>query len=146
MTFRDLLELGASAIRGNSDDATTGLDTGALVNALGDLLSGKEGKADFTGLLKKMQQNGLGDIAATWLGNGSNAPVPSASVTNILGAETVKHFASRLGLSEASAERAIADALPEMVDKASPGGSLLQEIFEDTGGIDGLIGLARKLF
>ncbi len=146
MTFDDLLAIGASAIRGNSDDATTGLDSGTLATALGSLFAGKEGKPDFSGLLDKMKESNLDDIAASWLGNGENMAIPAELVNNILGSDTVANFASQLGLSESSAKQALADALPKMVDKGSSGGSLLQNIFDNAGGLDGLIGMARKFF
>ncbi len=146
MNFKDLLELGASAIQTNSDDATTSLDSGVLVSALGSLFAGKDGKPDFSALLENMKQSGLGEIAASWLGSGPNEPVSGEAVRNLLGPDTIEKFASQLGISGSSAEGAIADALPAMVDKASPDGSLLEDIFNDAGGLDGLIGLARKFF
>ena len=146
MNIQDLLELGSNVIRNNSDDATNSLDTSQLSSALGSLFGGKEGKLDFGSLLGKMQESGLDDIAASWLGNGSNSSVSGDVIRNLLGPDKIAAFASMLGLSEKSAETAIADALPEMVDKASPQGSLLENIVDRAGRLDGLIGLAGKLF
>ena len=47
MNIEGLLNLGASVIRDNSDDATTSLDPDQLSSALGSLFGGKEGKLDF---------------------------------------------------------------------------------------------------
>ncbi len=146
MDIKDLLELGASVIRNNSDDATTSLDTGQLSSALGSLFGGKEGKLDLGSLLGKMKESGLDDIAASWLGNGKNASISGDAIKNLLGSDKIADFASMLGLSEKSAETAIADALPEMVDKASPEGSLLENLIDNAGGLDGLLGMAKKLF
>ncbi len=146
MDIKDLLELGASVIRNNNDDATTSLDMDQLSSALGSLFGGKENKLDLGAVLGKMKESGLDDIAASWLGNDKNASISGETVKNLLGSDTIADFASMLGLSEKSAETAIADALPEMVDKASPDGSLLENIIDNAGGLDGMLGMARKFF
>ena len=51
-------------------------------------------------------------------------------------------FASKLGLSQEEAAGGLSDALPQMVDKASSGGSLLDSI----GGVSGALSMAGKLF
>jgi len=146
MDLKDLLEIGASVIQNNSDNATTSLDMGQLSSALGSLLGGKENTLDLGTVLGKMKDSGLDDIAASWLGNGKNSSISGETIKNILGSDKVADFASMLGLSEKSAETALADALPEMVDIASPDGSLLENLIDNAGGLDGLIGLARKFF
>ena len=62
--------------------------------------------------------------------------------SNMLGADKIADFASKLGLSNEEAAGGLSEALPQMVDKASSGGSLLDSI----GGISGAVGLASKLF
>lgn len=146
MNIEELLNLGASVIRSNSDDATTSLDPDQLSSALGNLFGGTGGKLDFGTLLGKMKESGLDHIVASWLGNGKNASISGETIKNLLGSDKIADFASMLGLSESSAEAAIADALPEMVDKASPEGSLLENIIDNAGGLDGLLGIARKFF
>jgi len=47
-----------------------------------------------------------------------------------------------LGLSTSEAAGGLSEALPQMVDNASSGGSLLDSF----GGIEGVTGLAGKLF
>ncbi|NEX13778.1 MAG: hypothetical protein C1941_03640 [Prosthecochloris sp.] len=146
MDIKDLLELGASVIQNNSDDATTALDTNQLSSALTSLFGGKGDKLDLGTVLGKMQEAGLDDLAASWLGKGENSSISGDAIKNILGSDKIADFASMLGLSEKSAETAIADALPEMVDKASPDGSLLENMIDNAGGLDGLLGMARKFF
>jgi uncharacterized protein YidB (DUF937 family) len=146
MDFTKILQLGASVIQQNSDQATTGLGADQIKSALGDLLGGAGGNLDFGALLSKMQAGGLGNIAASWLGKGANEKVSPDAVTQLLGSDKVQAFASKLGLSEQSAKTAIADALPEMVDKASPDGSLLENIAGNIGGMAGLSDFVGKLF
>ena len=146
MDISTLLQLGASVIRQNNDQATTELGTEQLTSALGNIFSGAEGKLDFSSLLSQMHAGGLSNIVASWLGNGANAPVSPDTITELFGADKVNAFASQLGLSEQSAKTAIADALPEMVDKASHNGSILENFIENTGGLKGLTDIASKFF
>ncbi|HHE33248.1 MAG TPA: DUF937 domain-containing protein, partial [Chlorobaculum parvum] len=88
--------------------------------------------------------SGLGDIAASWLGNGSNAPISPEAVTNLVDSDQLAAFASQFGLSAESAKTAVASALPEMVDKASPGGSPLEGILGNIGRLGGLSDIVNK--
>jgi uncharacterized protein YidB (DUF937 family) len=148
MDISEILRLGATAIQKNDDRSTDDLDQNQLVSALGQLFGG-EGvgeKLDFGSIITRMQQGGLGDIAASWLGNGSNASISADAVSGFIGSDKIQAFASRFGLSEQSAKNAIASALPEMVDKASPNGSLLGGIIGKIGGNSGICGIVDKFF
>ena len=146
MDIANLLKMGAEMFI-NSDqsgDAGSGLNTGKLISALSDLASkslGGEG-FDLGSLLSKMDAGGLGEIAQSWLGDGENAAIAPEQINNMLGADKISDFASKLGLSYEEALGGLSDALPRMVDKASSDGALL----ESFGGVAGAMGLARKLF
>ena len=147
MDLTDLLKMGASAIQGNSDDATTGLDSDMLSNALGSLLGGEDGGIDLGSLVSGLSENGLGSIVGSWLGSGENESISLDSITDLLGADKVSEFASSLGLSEESAKGALADALPNIVDKASEGeGSLVEDLLSNIGGAEGAMGMLGKMF
>ena len=147
MDLTDLLKMGASVIQGNSDDATTGLDVDMLSNALGTLLGGSDGGIDLGSLVSGLSENGLGSIVGSWLGSGENESISMDSITDLLGADKISEFASSLGLSEESAKGALADALPNIVDKASEGeGSLVEELLSNIGGVEGAMGMLGKMF
>ena len=147
MDLTDLLKMGASAIQGNSDDATTGLDSDTISNALGNLLGGENGGIDLGSLVSGLSENGLGSIVGSWLGSGENESISLDSITDLLGADKVSEFASNLGLSEESAKGALADVLPNMVDKASEGeGSLIEDLLSGLGGAEGAMGMLGKMF
>lgn len=147
MDLTDLLKMGASMIQGNSDDATTGLDGDMLSNALGNLLGGSDGGIDLGSLVSGLSENGLGSIVGSWLGSGENESISMDSITDLLGADKISEFASSLGLSEESAKGALADALPNIVDKASEGeGSLVEELLSNIGGVEGAMGMLGKMF
>jgi len=115
MDLTDLLSIGANMIQGNSDDATTGLDSGAISNALGNILGGENG-LDLSSLVSGLSENGLGEVVGSWLGSGENLPISMDSITDLLGSDKISEFASQLGLSEDSAKGALADVLPNLVD------------------------------
>jgi len=148
MDLTDLLKMGASAIQGNSDDATTGLDTDSITSALGNLLGGgADGGIDLSSIVSGLSENGLGSIVGSWLGSGENEPISMDAITDLLGADKISEFASSLGLSEESAKGALADALPNVVDKATEGeGSIVEDMLAQVGGVDGAMGMLGKMF
>jgi len=143
----DLLKTGASLIQGNSDDATTGLDTSTITDALSGLLSNSEGGLDLGSLVSGLGENGLGEIVGSWLGNGENASISMDQITDLLGADKISEFASSLGLSEDSAKGALADALPQVVDQATSGeGSMIEDMLAQVGGTGGAMDMLGKMF
>jgi len=147
MDLMDLLKVGGSLIQGNSDDATSGLDTGDIASALGGLLSNSEGGLDLASLVGGLSKNGLGEIVGSWLGNGENAAISMEQVTELLGSEKISEFASQLGLSTESATGALADALPQVVDQATTGeGSMVEDLLAQVGGASGAMDMLGKMF
>lgn len=146
MDIVDLLKLGAQMFIDSkqSGDAGSGLDLGRVASAMSGLIGGSRSESDFDmgSMLSKMDSNGLGAIAKSWLSDGSNESIAPEEVAMTLGADKISEFASQLGLSTQEAAGGLSDALPQMVDKASPGGATLDSI----GGVSGAIGLAGKLF
>ncbi|CAA6806558.1 MAG: Unknown protein [uncultured Sulfurovum sp.] len=148
MDLTDLLKMGASAIQNNSDDATTGLDTDALTGALGSLLGGgSDGGIDLSNIMSGLSENGLGSVVGSWLGNGENEAISMDSITDLLGGDKVSEFASSLGLSEESATGALADMLPNIIDKATSGeGSIIDSMLDQVGGAEGAMNMLNKMF
>lgn len=143
MDLNDIIKIGADAFSNSqgSGQAGSALDAGAIISALSGLTSGSGG-LDISSLIGSMQSGGLGEVLQSWLGDGTNTAISGQQIGDILGSDKVSNFASQLGLSQDEAIGGLQDALPEMVDNASSGGSLLDSI----GGIQGAIGLAGKLF
>lgn len=120
----------ANKLGGNSDALT-----GALDGLLGD-----GDKMDIGSLVSGLQSKGLGDVASSWLGDGANADISADQLKDVLGGEKVAAAAAQLGTDEGSLLSGLQGALPQLVDKASSGGSLLDSI----GGVGGLAGMAKK--
>lgn len=147
MDLFSLFQEGADLIRGNSDESTTNLDSGLISSALQGLISNNEGGLDLAGLVSGLAQNGLGAIVGSWLGNGENNPISKSQVVDLLGAEKVSTFASSLGISMESAEEALSEVLPQIVDKATSGeGSIVDEMLGHVGGASGAMEMLGKMF
>ena len=65
---------------------------------------------------------------------------------DIFGKDKVSEFASKLNIDEGTASNGLADMLPQLIDKASSGGSLLESAMGSMGGAGGLMGMVGKLF
>ena len=70
------------------------------------------------------------------------SPLAADQVKKVFDTSALSEFASKLGLDDDGAAETIAETLPEMVDKSSSGGSLLDAV----GGIGGALNMAKKLF
>jgi uncharacterized protein YidB (DUF937 family) len=124
-----------------SDKLGLNIDQAAVTSALSSLLGDGSGNIDFAGLASRMASSGeLGTILNSWLGDGANESISADSIMGLLGQDKVADFAGRIGTSTGEAASGLADVLPQVMDKASSGGNLL----EQAGGISGLMGAARS--
>lgn len=76
------------------------------------------------GLLAKLKQGGLGDVVQSWLGNGQNLPVSAEQITQALGQPQVAALAKQFGIDPQQVSSLVAQNLPGLVDKLSPGGAI----------------------
>lgn len=77
-----------------------------------------------SGILAKFQDNGLADIAASWVGTGENKPISSQQITDVLGADTIKQMAQKFDLDASVLSSQLAENLPKVVDKMTPNGEV----------------------
>ena len=119
MELMDLLKMGASLIEGNSDDTTTGLDIDKIANAMKKLIANEDGSLNLAAIVGSLSRNGLGEIVGSWLSQGENKAIAPDDVAVLLGEDKVDAFAQELGLDHESAKKALSDALPVVVDKAT---------------------------
>ncbi len=80
-----------------------------------------------SGLLDKFQQGGLGDLVQSWVGTGSNLPISAEQIQQVLGSGALGDIASKLGIQPEQAAGELSQALPNVVDKLTPGGQLPAE-------------------
>jgi uncharacterized protein YidB (DUF937 family) len=136
----DFIQLGAQML---SDKLGLEIDTNTISSALTSLLGDSQGNIDFAGLASKMASSGeLGGILSSWLGDGANSSITTDSILGLLGNSEVADFADKLGTDHGTAAAGLADVLPQLMDKASSGGSLLESV----GSVGGLMSAAKSFF
>lgn len=142
MDLGDIIQIGAKLFQSKLDSEGDGLDIGDITSALSGLLSDGDGNVNISSLVSNMDAGDLISLASSWLGDGDNSPISASQLMGLLGNDKIAEFASQLGLSEDKAVEGLQEAIPNIVDKSSSSGSLLDSV----GGISGAIGLASKLF
>jgi uncharacterized protein YidB (DUF937 family) len=76
------------------------------------------------GVTSKLTSSGLGKQVQSWVGTGDNQPVSGSQVQQAMDPNELHHMAQKAGLSDQEASEKVAQALPEMVNKATPGGQI----------------------
>jgi len=118
-------------------------DASTAESAVGELLGGTD-KFDLGALVGQFTGAG-GDVASkakSWLGDGANDAISPDQLKEALGTDKIDAFAAKLGVDRETASGGLADMLPQLIDKGSSGGSLL----DSAGGVGGLAKLASKFF
>lgn len=138
----DLMKLGAQLVMSKLGGGA-GASSDAVSSVLGKLLGGGGDSGGGMGnIVAAMQEKGLGSIADSWLGDGDNEEISTDQLRDVVGGGKVSEMASELGTDEDSLLSGLKDALPQIVDKSSSGGSLLDSV----GGLGGALGMAKKFF
>jgi uncharacterized protein YidB (DUF937 family) len=100
-------------------------------------LFGNEG---MQGILSKLQASGLDKQVMSWVGHGQNEPVTGDDIKNAVDPQQLSQVAQQSGMSTDDVANHVAQALPEAVDKATPGGAVPQQGFS----MDTLMGMFKK--
>ncbi|MFZ1281657.1 MAG: YidB family protein [Ignavibacteriaceae bacterium] len=93
----------------------------------GDLLSsvmGLLGGGGLNNLISQFGAKGLGDVVGSWVGTGKNLPVSPDQLKGVLGDDTVKNIASKLGMDSNAVTSQLSNLLPDVVDKLTPDGKV----------------------
>ncbi|PSU92947.1 hypothetical protein C0W35_13030 [Photobacterium kishitanii] len=157
MDMVEIVRLGAQFFN-QSRANTQAVDENSIFSALSHLLDGDD-QAQHVNLqtvIKALNQADLSNIANSWLGNEVNAKISATNIATIFSTEKLATFASELKMSEQDVILGLQDALPTMIDQASPGGDidhnlLIQPVGEihsidDLMDINNLKNLASTIF
>jgi uncharacterized protein YidB (DUF937 family) len=104
---------------------------GLLESVAGMLTSGQGG--GLQGIVKALGDKGTGNIAASWVGTGANLPISVQQLQQALGPQ-ISQLAAQHGLDVGAVAQQLAQHLPTMVDKLTPGGKL-----PDASSLQGLL-------
>ncbi len=131
-----LLDSAMSALSGGSDGNQSSL-LGEAVNFVQNQPGG------ISGLVQQLQSQGLGDVVQSWISNGSNLPISADQIQQVMGSDTVKQIASKIGVDPDTVANGLSQALPELINHLTPNG----EVPADGGLLSqGLNLLKGKLF
>ena len=136
----DLMEM-ATSMLGSKLNSSSGNNNEMLQSVIQNLLSGSGGQGiDLGALVGNLQNSGLGDLASSWLGDGDNQGISASQLESVFGADKIAQAAQQLGADQGDVLQGLQDMLPQLVDKSSSGGSLLDSV----GGLGGLASMASK--
>ena len=74
--------------------------------------------------VNKLQQSGLGDLAASWVGTGENKSINPEDLANVLGKDQIAALAQQAGIPESQGASVLSQVIPAMVDKLTPDGNV----------------------
>jgi len=115
-----LLDTIANQVIGSLASAGDGRHS-EVVNAIGGFIQSQGGLEN---LVQSFHQKGLGNVVASWVGSGQNLPISADQLTHVLGSAQVQAMAQKLGFSPQEMSSHLAELLPQVVDKLTPGGTL----------------------
>ncbi len=107
---------------------------GGLLGELGGLLAGAAGGAAAGGalsgglgqLVDQFRNAGLGQKAESWVGSGQNLPITADEINSVIGQGRIGEIAQQAGIDPAQLSQILAQALPKVIDKLTPGGQIPQ--------------------
>jgi len=143
----ELFRRGAKCIESSSESPVRELDIEEIAKALSNMLTHKEGTPDLSPIMIGLSKSGLGDIVNSWMGTGANLPILPEQIVTLLGEERVSRFSNQLGISKESAQKALAEALPRVLDQATGGSeSIVDEMLGQVGSSQGAMEMLSKMF
>jgi len=92
-----------------------------LMSSVMGLLGGQGGLQN---LISQFGAKGLGDVIGSWVGTGKNLPVSPDQLKGVLGDDTIKNIASKLGMDSNTVTSQLSNLLPQVVDKLTPNGKV----------------------
>lgn len=92
-----------------------------LMSSVMGLLGGQGGLQN---LISQFGTKGLGDVIGSWVSTGKNLPVSPEQLQSVLGNDTVKNIASKLGMDSNVLTSQLSNLLPSVVDKLTPDGKV----------------------
>jgi uncharacterized protein YidB (DUF937 family) len=113
-------------------DGTRG-SHGTLSSLMG--MMGGQDHGGLNSLLSSLQSGGLAGQVSSWLGQGANQPVTGQQVASALGSDKIGKLSQQTGLSHGEVADHLAQQLPAVVDKLTPGGKV-----PDKSGLESLVG------
>ena len=76
------------------------------------------------GVLSQLEQQGLGETARSWVGDGTNQPISADAVQKAFGSNgTLQELAAKFGMDPQTLAQKLSQALPRAIDHLTPAGA-----------------------
>lgn len=98
-----------------------GGEKGAIAQVAIDLFNQNGG---LPGVLQKFKAAGYSNEVASWVSIGENLPISAQAIQQVLGEQTIRTAAAKLGMRADEISASIAEYLPQVVDKMTPDGTV----------------------
>ncbi len=76
------------------------------------------------GLRGKFNTAGLGEVFESWIGKGVNQAIDPEQLRGVVGSDTVKEMASKVGIDVSSLMPLLSQFLPQVIDQLTPDGKI----------------------
>jgi uncharacterized protein YidB (DUF937 family) len=113
--FDSLLNTAFGAAAGNANSP-------ALIAAVVSYVTSQPG--GIAGFITKLQQGGLGEAVASWVGSGPNQAVSGEQIGQALGADALQQLAQHTGGNVDAVAGQLAQLLPHLINHATPDGTV----------------------
>jgi uncharacterized protein YidB (DUF937 family) len=101
------------------DGVIGGLVGGEMATVVNGLIARHGG---ISGIVSQLEQQGLGPTVRSWVGTGPNQPITADQLHRALGSGTIQELAAKFGLDPQDFAQKLAQVLPQVIDKLTPGG------------------------
>jgi uncharacterized protein YidB (DUF937 family) len=102
-----------------------GLIGGAIGAEMALVLNGVvERHGGWNGLVQQFEQQGYGDKIKSWIGTGENQAISPEQIQQVLGSQTVRDLAAKVGVSPDELAAKLSELMPKAVDQATPSGTV----------------------
>jgi uncharacterized protein YidB (DUF937 family) len=78
------------------------------------------------GFVQQFHDKGLGGVVNSWIGSGENHAITADQIQQVVGQERINTIASKLGIPPDEASTKLAQFLPSVIDRLTPGGKVEQ--------------------
>ena len=108
-----------------------------IAGILQQVLSAPDGgNQGVAALISRFEAAGLGEHVQSWVGTGQNVPVSADQIGQVFSPQEIEGWAQQAGTTPDALRGILAEALPHVVDHATPGGA----VPEQTPDLGGLLG------
>jgi uncharacterized protein YidB (DUF937 family) len=91
------------------------------------------------GLVKTFEEKGVGGVISSWVGTGENLSISGEQLESIFGSERLQSIGQTLGLSSEEISSHLSNLLPQVIDKITPSGNVIDGDGFDFDKVKGLL-------